>query len=294
MRSLVVVEVKEPLQGRVQLLRGGEIPAAEGDAPMLVKDRALQALDEAVRPGVVRLGARVSDPEVVTRRIETALEFTASVREDPLERPSGGLVERQQGVDEEAHGMVAGGGRDDTGNGVGTGRIARRDLPDLPDALEAADVERVETDELSRLAGLDVSSLPTSSLPLAARTLGEQSAALGAVTLEEKEPLMPRTQSDATQGPVDGARRQGTLLLRQLQGVEPGTTRGIRQRQGQNRSFVLDRQAVGTTSAPRVALGMKPISTVLHVPISPAVEQAAGDAQFPAGCRDIAELFGSS
>ena len=45
---------------------------------MLVKDRALQALDEAVRPGVVRLGARVSDPEVVTRRIETALEFTAS------------------------------------------------------------------------------------------------------------------------------------------------------------------------------------------------------------------------
>lgn len=105
-RSLVVVEVKEPLKGRVQLLHGGEIPAAEGDAPMLVKDRALQALDEAVRPGVARLGARVSDPEVVTRRIETALEFTASAREDPLERPSGGLVERQQGVDEEAHGMV--------------------------------------------------------------------------------------------------------------------------------------------------------------------------------------------
>ena len=72
---------------------------------MLVKDRALQALDEAVRPGMVRLGARVSDPEIVTRRIETPFEFTASVREDPLERPSGGLVERQQGVDEEAHGM---------------------------------------------------------------------------------------------------------------------------------------------------------------------------------------------
>ena len=102
MGSLVVVEVKEPLQGRVQLLRGGEIPAAEGDAPMLVKDRALQALDEAVGPGVARLGARMSDPEIVTRRIETALEFTASVREDPLERPSGGLVERQQGVDEES------------------------------------------------------------------------------------------------------------------------------------------------------------------------------------------------
>ena len=59
MGSIVVVEVEEPLQGRVQLLRGGEIPAAEGDAPMLVKDRALQALDEAVRPRVVRLGARV-------------------------------------------------------------------------------------------------------------------------------------------------------------------------------------------------------------------------------------------
>ena len=80
------------------------MPAAEGDAPMLVKDRALQALDEAVGPGVARLGARVSDPEIVTRRIETALEFTASVREDPLERPSGGLVEREQGVDGEAHG----------------------------------------------------------------------------------------------------------------------------------------------------------------------------------------------
>ena len=71
---------------------------------MLVKDRALQALDAAVRPGVVRLGARVSDPQIVTRRIETALEFTASVGEDPLQRPSGGLIERQQGVDEEAHG----------------------------------------------------------------------------------------------------------------------------------------------------------------------------------------------
>ena len=189
--------------------------------------------------------------------------------------------------------MVAGAGRDDTGHGVGTGRIARRDLPDLPDALEAADVERVETDELSRLAGLHVSPLPTSSLQPAACTLGEQSTALGAVTLEEKEPLMPRTQSDATQSPVDGARRQGALLLSQLQGVEPGPTRGVRQRQGQNRSFVLDRQAVGTASAPRVAFGMKPISTVLPVPISPAVEQAAGDPQFPAGCRDIAELFGS-
>ena len=63
--------------------------------------------------------------------------------------------------------------------------------------------------------------------------------------------------------------------------------------QGKDRSFVLDRQAVGTTSARRVAFGVKPISTVLPVPISPAVEQAAGDAQFPAGCRDIAELFGS-
>ena len=50
-----------------------EGPAAEADASMLVKDRALQALDEAVRPGVARLGARVSDPEIVTRRIETAL-----------------------------------------------------------------------------------------------------------------------------------------------------------------------------------------------------------------------------
>ena len=50
--------------------------------------------------------------------------------------------------------MVAGAGGNDTGHGVGTGRIARRNLPDLPDALEAADVERVETDELSRLAGL--------------------------------------------------------------------------------------------------------------------------------------------
>ena len=98
----------------------------------------------------------------MTRRIETALEVTASVREDPLERPSGGLVGWQQGVDEEAHGMVAGAGGDDTGHGVGTGRIAGRNLPDLPDALEAADVEGVDTDELSRLAGLDVSPLSRS------------------------------------------------------------------------------------------------------------------------------------
>src|SRR5262249_59216954 len=59
-----------------------------GDAPVLVQDRPLQPLDEAVGPGVARQGARVPDPQGLAGCGKGGLELGAAVGEDPPERPA--------------------------------------------------------------------------------------------------------------------------------------------------------------------------------------------------------------
>ena len=89
MRSREVVEVHEGVERDFELTAGREVAAPKDDAPMLVKDRALQALDKAVGPAVTRLGARVANVEAVAGLVEVGLEFVAMVAEDPLELPPG-------------------------------------------------------------------------------------------------------------------------------------------------------------------------------------------------------------
>ena len=70
MRSLAVVEVHEPVKTTIERRPAGEVMPAKDHAPVLGENRLLQALDEAVGPGVARLDARVADPERPTRRGE--------------------------------------------------------------------------------------------------------------------------------------------------------------------------------------------------------------------------------
>src|SRR2546428_8985595 len=67
MRSLVVVVAHELSERPLQRRAPGEVSASEGDAPVLLQDRALQALDEAVGPGMARLRAGVAQAEQIGR-----------------------------------------------------------------------------------------------------------------------------------------------------------------------------------------------------------------------------------
>ncbi len=54
----------ETLQLRRQLRQAREVPAPEPDAPALLHDGLLQALDEAISPRKPALGARVPDAQL--------------------------------------------------------------------------------------------------------------------------------------------------------------------------------------------------------------------------------------
>src|SRR5688572_31827587 len=82
MRAVVIVVAHEVAERVLQRGAAREVPAAERDAPVLLQDSALQALDEAVGPGVARLRARVTNAEVPTGLIESPLELRAAVGED--------------------------------------------------------------------------------------------------------------------------------------------------------------------------------------------------------------------
>src|SRR5437899_11356018 len=79
MRPLVVVVAHELGQRAVQRRAVGEVSTPEGHAPVLLQDRALQALDEAVGPGMARLRAGVAQAELPTGLIEGSVELGAPV-----------------------------------------------------------------------------------------------------------------------------------------------------------------------------------------------------------------------
>ena len=73
MGSLEVVELHEPVKAAIERRPAGEVVPAKDHAPVLGENRLLQALHEAVGPGVARLDARVADPQRRTRRGDSAL-----------------------------------------------------------------------------------------------------------------------------------------------------------------------------------------------------------------------------
>src|SRR5438445_8895591 len=79
-RALSVVVPHEAIEGPLQRRARGEVAAPEHHAPVLLENRALQAFDEAVGPGVARFGARVPEPEQAASRIKRPLELGSTIR----------------------------------------------------------------------------------------------------------------------------------------------------------------------------------------------------------------------
>ena len=78
-RPLVVVETQVALERGLELAQPGEVAPAELDAPVLVQDGLLKALDEAVGEGVPGLGPGVAEAQRSTGVVEDALELAAAV-----------------------------------------------------------------------------------------------------------------------------------------------------------------------------------------------------------------------
>src|SRR5262249_39028911 len=89
MRSLEVVELHEPVKATVERRPAGEVVPAKDHAPVLGENRLLQALDEAVGPGVARLDPGVAYPQRCTLGVELGFYLTAAIREHSLHRPPG-------------------------------------------------------------------------------------------------------------------------------------------------------------------------------------------------------------
>src|SRR5215470_14882625 len=85
MRSLEVVELHEPVQAVIERRPAGEVVPAKDHAPVLGETGLLQALHEAVGPGMARLDAGMADSERCTHRRELGLELPAAIREHALD-----------------------------------------------------------------------------------------------------------------------------------------------------------------------------------------------------------------
>jgi hypothetical protein len=152
-RPLVIVGLHERLETALQGRATGEVTAAKGHTPVLLQDRALEAFDEPVGPGVPRLGPRVAEAERAAGLIERPFELGAAVGEHAAQPPAGPAVERQHDPTQEVGGGLGRVRGQEPRHAVGARGIAGRDLPDLAHALELPDVEGVQTHQLAGLAG---------------------------------------------------------------------------------------------------------------------------------------------
>src|SRR6267142_33399 len=132
-RALSVVVPHEAVEGPLQGRASGEVAATERHPPVFLENRALQALDEAISPGVARFDARVAEAELPAGRIKRPLELGAAIREDAAYRPPCALVVRDDDLAQERGGGRRIVRRQQDGQPVRGGRIARRDLPDFAD-----------------------------------------------------------------------------------------------------------------------------------------------------------------
>src|SRR5262249_10208712 len=128
---LLVVERHEAVERSLHCRPTGEVLSAERDAPVLVQDRPLAPLHEAIGPGMPRFGARVPNAETLTGLIEGALELRAAIGQDTLQGPAGPTIDRQQQAAQIDRRRLGGELRQQPGDAVRGGRITGRDLPDL-------------------------------------------------------------------------------------------------------------------------------------------------------------------
>src|SRR5437899_2987583 len=67
MGTVLVVVAHEAVQRALEREAAGEVSTAKDHAPVFLQDGALQALDEAVGPGMARLGPRVARGSAAAR-----------------------------------------------------------------------------------------------------------------------------------------------------------------------------------------------------------------------------------
>src|SRR5260370_2860758 len=89
MRTIEVVELQEGAQAAIERSPTGEIVAAEDDAPVLGQDGLLQALDEAVRPGMTGFNAGPAGPHGRTGRGELGFQFISPIGPHTPPGPAG-------------------------------------------------------------------------------------------------------------------------------------------------------------------------------------------------------------
>jgi len=95
-RTFMVVESQKSIEAPLQRRPTGEIAPAKGDAPVLLKDRALQAFHEAVGPGMPGFRARVAQPEVTAGHIERAREFRPPIGKHAAQPSAGAPIVRHE------------------------------------------------------------------------------------------------------------------------------------------------------------------------------------------------------
>src|SRR2546426_10582805 len=97
-RPVVVVVAHELSERPLQRRAAGEVSTPEGHAPVLLQDRALQPLDEAVGPRMAWLGSGVAQAELPTGLSEGAVELGAPVGQHAPQRPARPSKERHKDV----------------------------------------------------------------------------------------------------------------------------------------------------------------------------------------------------
>src|SRR5437773_4974928 len=289
-RALGVVVPHEAIEGPLQRRARREVAAPEHHAPVLLENRALQAFDEAVGPGMAGLGACVPDAELTTGRIKGPLELGPAIGEDATHRPSRALVVRDDHVAQERGGrrrIVSG---QQAGQPVRGGRIARRDLPDFADGFEIADVEGVQAHEFAGLLRLDVPRAAVASAPQALPgAFGQQPSRPRGLLLEHGQPSAPRGQPDAAQQPLHGAGRQPDPPGPGEVGRDPAAPPGGRaDRDPQHEPLHVGRHR---HRAPRLGAppaGVDAVDPIAFQALAPAIEDRPRDAQLAAHRADVA------
>src|SRR4030095_16996282 len=88
MGALEVEELQEAPEAALEGRPAREVVPTKHETPMLAEDGLLQALHEAIGPGMPGLDPRLADSQRGTGRGEGRFEFIASIRQDPLQRPA--------------------------------------------------------------------------------------------------------------------------------------------------------------------------------------------------------------
>src|SRR5216117_264443 len=289
-RALGVVVPHEAIEGPLQRRARREVAATEHHPPVLLENRALQAFDEAVGPGVARFGARVPEAELAAGRIKRPLELGAAIREDAAHRPPGALVVWDDDLAQERGGGRRIMGGQQAGQPVRAGRIARRDLPDFADAFEAADIERVQTHELARLLRVDVPRATVTRAPQALPgAFRQQPGRARRLLLEHGQPGPPRGQADPAQQPLHGAGRQPYPPGPRQVGRDPSTPpRGSADRDPEHQPLDLRRRRHRAPGPCPLPAGVHPVDPVAFQPLAPAIEDRPRDPQLAAHRADVA------